>query len=786
MRRWLKRLAVVVAILFGVGGAAVAYLLLGSLPTTTGQWPVAGLASQVDIVRDRHGIPLIRADSLDDLYFGIGFAHAQDRLWQMEFNRRTGQGRLAEILGPVALPFDRFMRVLGLYRVSEANYAQLSASAKRHLDAYSRGVNAFIDGNRWPLAPEFLLLRTSPEPWRPADSIVMSKLLALDLAKNRRDEIRRAGMAARLGPEILLDVWPEPPPGSPATLEEWSGWWTTFRSALAALDAPDIPGLGSNIWAVDGRTSASGGAILANDPHLRLSAPSVWYLARFDAPGLKAMGGTIPSLPAIIIGRNRELAWGFTNSGADVQDLFIETIDPSDPGRYLAPGGSLPFASRTETIRIGGAESEQLVVRETRHGPVLSDVVASLQSGDGSNVVALAWTALDLDDRTVEAGLELATAADGRALEQAIRKFDSPPQNLMYAERGGSIGLMLAGRIPQRRSGDGWMPVDGASGEFDWLGFLPFEAKPAVRDPPRGWLVNANNRIVGDRFPAFLTRDWEPPLRAERIAHQLAASPHDGQRAMALQNDVHSGLARVFLPLLEPLRGGDEVVDALLAWDQAATPDAPEPLIFAAWYRAFLAGVLGDELGAELDAVRGRRSDALRRIVGEAPERCDDQRPADVTEDCEAIAARALDEAMATLADRFGGDWRDWRWADAAPVVMAHQPFSNVPPLRRFFEIRTTKGGDPSSPNVASHASADPFTTTAAASMRMVVDWAHPERAAFANATGQSGHPLSRHWQDLTEGWRDGRYLQLTIPGTQPAGHRADRGMRVLSLTPQS
>lgn len=786
MRRWHKRVLIGFGVLVILAVAGASFLLFGSLPKTSGEWVVPGIEGEVEIGRDEHGIPLIRASSLDDLYFGIGFAHAQDRLWQMDFSRRVGQGRLSEVLGADALPIDRFMRVLGIYRVSDANYENLSEPAKRHLDAYARGVNAFIESNSWPLPPEFLLLRTSPEPWRPADSIVMSKLLALDLSKNRREEIARTAVAAKHGLEILLDLWPGPPPGSPATLAVVDAEIDRLVAMLGMIEEPDVAGLGSNIWAVDAKTSASGGAILANDPHLRLRAPSVWYLARFDAPEVQAVGGTIPSLPAIVIGRNQDLAWGFTNSGADAQDLFIETIDEDDATRYLAPEGSLAFEIQVEQIEIAGAEPEEIVVRRTRHGPVISDVVTSLQDDDGSRVVALAWTALLESDRTVEAGLDLAAAVDANELEAAVRKFDSPPQNVMYAERGGDIGFMLTGLIPKRRAGDGWMPVAGALGEFDWDGFLPFEDKPAARNPSRGWMANANNRVVDASFPAFLSRDWDPPLRAERIESQLAAAPHDANRAMALQNDVHSGLARHFLPMLEPLRGKDEVADALLAWDQQVLVDRPEPLIFATWYRAWLAGVLGDDLGPELDWVRGRRSDSLRWILSNAANRCDDKTTVDIAETCEDIAARALDDAMQSLIAQYGDDWRSWRWGDAAPVIMAHQPFSNVPWLRRFFEIRTEKGGDPSSPNVASHATSDPFATIAAASMRMLVDWASPDEAAFTNASGQSGHPLSRHWDDLTSLWRDGRYLSLVVPGTQPAGHRANRAEATLLLTPES
>ncbi|HMR30261.1 MAG TPA: penicillin acylase family protein [Geminicoccaceae bacterium] len=787
MRRILGRLLLAAAGLIVAALAAGAFLAWGSLPQRAGRIAVPGPEAEVEIRRDAWGIPRIRAQSPADAYFGLGFAHAQDRLWQMEMNRRIAQGRLAEIAGEAALPVDRFMRLLGLYRHAEASAAHLPAEARRLLGAYAAGVNAFLATRRWPLPPEFQLLWHTPEPWRIEDSLVFTRLMALDLGGNWRAELLRARLAQWLTAEQLADLFPDQPADTPVTI-------AALRRTLAGLDLDGLaaalpseppPGLGSNVWVVDGSRTASGRPLLANDPHLGLQVPGIWYLAGLEAPGLSVIGGTMPSMPIVVSGRNADLAWGLTNTGPDTQDLFVERIDPADSGRYLTPEGSAAFAVREEAIGVRGGGSERLVVRETRHGPVISDLVppAAALAGEGK-VLALAWTALADDDVTLLAGLGLATAADGEWLDEALRPFASPQQNVTWATRDGRIGLVAPGRVPIRRGGDGRLPVPGWDGAADWIGTIPFEALPRTVDPPSGQIVNANNRLVGPDYPYLVTADWDPALRARRIEAMLAGQGGlDLQRFAAMQADIRSTLADDFLPFLlaaAPEDTAPELIEALAGWDRLMSADRPEPLAFAAWYDALAVAIYADELGPLFEAYRGLRPDFTRLALTGRQIWCDDVATPEI-ESCGQRVALAWRMAVAEMRKQWGEDWRARRWGEAHRIVMRHRLMESLPLLGRLFGIDLPGSGDGSTVNVAHYPGGGgprAFHGSTGPSYRMLVDLADPESSLFVAAGGQSGHPLSEHWKDLTELWAVGSYVPMRRTVEAMAG-------RVLILTPR-
>jgi penicillin G amidase len=762
----------------------VAWLALGSLPQVSGTLRVAGLSAPVEVVRDRWAVPHVRAASEEDAYRAVGFLHAQDRLWQMELNRRVGQGRLAAVLGPEALPADRLMRTLGLARAAEASVGALEPGARRLLEAYAEGVNAFLAlGRRLP--PEFLILRHRPEPWRAADSVLFLKLMALDLSRGWRAELARARLARALTPAQIADLWPESDPLDPVTLAASADALRGF--ALAGVEGPPAVGaLGSNEWVVAGSRTATGAPLLANDPHLGLTAPGVWYLAHLEvAGGISVIGATLPSVPFVVLGRTPGTAWGFTNTGSDVQDLFVETVDPADPGRYLAPGGSLPFAVRTEEVEVRGGQPVRLVVRETRHGPVVSDVLPGAAAPEG-RVLALAWTGLDPADRTAEAGFRVARARDWDGFVAAFEMFGAPQQNIAYADRAGRIGLLSPGRVPVRAAGDGRLPAPGGEGAFDWTGFVPYAALPRTVDPPRGYLLNANNRLVGEGYPHLLAAEWEPPYRARRIEEVLEASPRlDQEGSRRLQLDQLSTLARELLPaLVEAAEGGpdgdDGLAAALRAWDGTMNAARPEPLVFSAWYAELGPLVWGDELAG---LPGGVRPDALARMLRERQAWCDDVGTAGAVETCAARSRLALERALAWCAGRHGSDWRRWRWDAEHRAVMEHRPFDRVPWLRRLFSVEAPVGGSGTTVNVASYQGAAPeapFLSGHGPSYRALYDLADPERSLFVAPAGQSGHPLSRHYRDLARLWREGAYLPMT---TSRAAYEPDATGR-LALVP--
>lgn len=766
--RWLGGGLLGLVLLVSISLAGGYLWLRQSLPVVDGRVEVAGLEAPVSIVRDAHAVPHIEAKTFADAIFAQGFVHAQDRLWQMDFRRRLGAGRLAEVLGPAALPTDRLIRTLGFDRAARASLAHLRPDTVALLEAYAAGVNAYLATRSGPLPPEFLILDYEPEPWAATDSLVWMRVLALDLSGNWRDELLRARLARRLSSDQIADLWPESVASAPITLVELARGLPA--DALAAALPPAPPqGLGSNAWVLDGSRTASGAPLLANDPHLGLSAPGPWYLAHLASPERELIGATMPGLPGVALGHNGTIAWGFTNTGPDTQDLFVERVDPDDPTRYLTPDGWARFATRDEVILVNGAEPVTLQVRETRHGPVLSDLIPATGAVlDRDQVLALSWTALAADDVSIEALLDLGAARDWPAFVAAARSNGAPQQNVLYADAAGHIGFIAPGRVPIRAKGDGRWPVPGWTGEFDWQGTIPFAQLPRGLDPPDGAFVNANNRIVADDYPYLLTADWDPPHRARRIVEALKDHGNDLASFARLQVDELSLLARDLLPLMLEAAPRSEAGAAaqarLAAWDYVMRADAAEPLIFAAWYRELSRAIYADELGDLFHAYWGVRPQFMEHVLRRRPAWCDDVGTPAV-ETCAMQAAKALELALADLERRFGRDPDAWRWGEAHPARMLHPIFKDQPVLAGLFVIEHPSGGDNVTVNVGHYQpanEADPFASVHAASYRGLYDLDALERSRFIASTGQSGNPLSAHYRDLAELWASGATIAMT------------------------
>ncbi len=777
--KWLRRVLaglLVLAILVGGGG----YLWLsGSLPKLDGTVTVAGVEQPVEIIRDRFGVPHIYAQSLADASFALGYAHAQDRLWQMEMSRRIGAGRLSELFGAQSLNIDKFLRTLGVYRAAARDAAALDGDTRAALAAYAAGVNAFLDGRDGALPPEFLILGVSPEPWTPADSLVWAKMMAFDTSTNWRNELLRARMATRLSPRQIAEAFPPYPADAPVTL---AGLLPLYEALpldrlFAAVEMPSPLRNGSNNWVVDGRRTASGRPLLANDPHLGLTAPSVWYFAHLEIAGQGVIGATLPGLPVVVIGRNDRIAWGFTTTGSDVQDLYIEKLDPADPGRYLTPDGWAPFATRTELIGVKDGAPLELRVRSTRHGPVISDI---LTRGAGllpeGQVLAMAWTALAAGDRTARAFFAFAEAQGWDEFVAAARDFHESQQNIVYADVDGIIGFVAPARVPLRKPENevrGLAPVPGWDARYDWDGWIPFAALPQAKNPAAGMVVTANNRIVGDDYPYHLTDEWDAPYRARRIEGLLqAGSGHTVAGFKAMQNDVGSAMAEAFLPLLlaaEP--AGDTaraVLDLLRRWDGRMAGGRIEPTVFTAWMRELTRLTFADEMGDLFADFWGHRSVFMANILADRDGQgrwCDDIRTAPV-ESCADLLPRALDLALADLTARFGADRDDWRWSAVHRAKHAHRPFSDVALLRPLFEITRPFAGDNFTINRAATRigdDADPFSAIHGPTLRAVFDLARPDASVFIHPTGQSGNPLSPLYDSFADMWAAGDYIPMTM-----------------------
>jgi penicillin amidase len=735
-----------------------------SLPQVEGAIKLAGLDGSVEVIRDRHGIPYIYASTDHDAFFGLGYAHGQDRLWQMEMQRRIGSGRLSEVFGEKTLETDEFLRTVGFYRAAEAAWPALSPKSQAALQAYADGVNAYVAGGR-PLPPEFTILGVKPEPWRPADSLVWAKMMAWNLGETYGDDLVHAEMLAALGRERSSQLNYTYPDGAPVILPP--GAMTGLLEAGKALrEQTGLGGkhVGSNNWVVSGARTASGKPLLANDPHLGAQVPSIWYLAAIQGDRIHVMGATLPGTPLVAIGHNQDIAWGETNLGPDVQDLFIERVNPANPNQYEVDGRWVDMQVIPEEIKVKGEkEPVKWAARATRHGPLISDVTS--QRGES---LALRWPSLDPGDTTVQAFLDINYARNWDEFTNAMQFYVAPSQNFVYADREGNIGYFGPGKIPIRASGDGSVPVPGWNDDYAWVGWIPFAQLPQAYNPADGYMVTANNRVTPDGYPYFLTNAWAPPYRAARITELLTArqglTPDDYAR---IQGDQRSAQALDLLPLLltiEP-RTPDQTqaLDILRNWDGIVSPDAAAPAIYEAWYTSLYGALFGDDLGGDLGEYFTSTENPvlLKRILdGKEAGWCDNVLTPGV-ETCGETERAALADALEDLEQRLGKDMRKWRWGDLHRTVFPHNPFSQVGLLQPLFERSIVTGGDHFTVNPSPYKLDAPFDSGWVPSYREIIDLADLGNSRFMHTTGQSGNFLSKHYDDLIPQWRGVQYAPM-------------------------
>jgi penicillin amidase len=735
----------------GIGG----YLWLRtSLPQVDGSVTVAGVSAPVEIARDDRGVPTIKAKSLNDAYFAIGFAHAQDRLFQMELMRRVGAGRLAETIGEAGLSTDKLMRTLGLYRMAEDQAAAASPALKAALDAYAAGVNAFLKQRSGALPLEFQLLRFSPEPWKPADSLVWGRIMALQLSANWREERLNLALKKTLPPDLFRLLLPE-------------------AKSLAGLPTPWFGRLNvaSNNWVVGPQKSAGGAPLLANDPHLGLGAPSIWYLVHVVTPDRQWVGATSPGMPLIVIGASDRVAWGLTTTSGDTEDLFEEKPIAGDSNLYQTPEGSTPFETRKETIKVKDGADVVIDARSTRHGPVVSDLDKDRKKDDP--VFALSASFLLPDDRTADGLLGMNMARSAAEFRVALMDFHAPQQNVVFADREGRIGFVAAGRVPVRKKiyASGLLPAPGWSGEYDWTGTLPFDQLPQSLDPAAGWLATANNKIVGNDYPHFIAGRWYDDGRYQRIAALLQAKPVFGVEDMEkMQLDTLSvplrDLVQSWLPLV---KDGDPVITGMLQrWDGQVAFDRAEPSIATLWVSATANRLLRKKLGESYEDWWFWNDVVLKQLLAD-PKWC-------APESCGALLGASLKEATDRLRRHFKTDAANWKWGALHRMHFRNPVFNNVPLLGDWLDPDLPTDGDMYTLNRAVPAESDDplaFPDVHGPTMRIVVDLSDPMKAMATLAGGQSGNPLSEHYADGLLDWRDGRYRSIV----QPSVH-------TLTLTP--
>ena len=861
--RILKRLLVVLLVVVVVGVAAgvgaLAWITTRSMPETTGTLAVPGLDAGVTVARDGAGFAHITATTPHDLFVAQGFVHAQERMWQMEVWRRISAGRLSEVFGAGSLDDDRYIRTLGWRGAAERDLAALSADTRAVLDAYAAGVNAWLDANRGDLGLAFVITGTTPEPWTVLDSLTWGKVQAWNLGGNMDSELFRFLADAKLGDPSRTDelfavrefapvIVPTPNIGSVGapsdaavlaagqslgeapqlTADEAAAWQDVAAIGgdllrLAGLDGSagglaSDHGIGSNNWVVAPSKSTTGGALLANDPHLGISMPSIWFVNGLhcatvdEACPFDVAGVSFPGVPGVVLGHNARIAWGATNADPDVQDLVIETVDPADPTRYLGPDGtSLPFTVRTEEIAVSGGEPVSLEVRETVHGPILNDVDKRLVD---SPLLALRWSAIHPDaapDRTYEAILRLNTATDFDDFRAALSRYGSPAQNFVYADVDGHIGYQLPGLVPVRSDpGDrGDRPVEGSTGDGEWRGWIPYDELPWALDPVDGWIVTANNAVVDTGYARFIGQEWDPGYRAERIIDLINDHAQDGLTVPEMgliQTDTAPLRARDVVLWLDPALpdtpDGFTIADRIATWDGRCTLDSTGCAAYMAWEYRILRDVFDDELGPLARDYVGSPWSwvALEQLIEDPESAWWDDTTTPAVETAEDIARRAMDEAGAELRAAFG-EPDTWDWARLHTATFKEATIgtgSGIGPLEWYFNqgpvaVPGAAGAVNNSYYRLSRAYPDPtdpefeplgidqlFTVTNLPSYRLLVDLSDLDGAQIVITTGQSGHPFAPHYHDQIDAWRNGATLPL--PFTRDAVAAAT--VATLTLTP--
>lgn len=791
MNRILKKLGLVVILLIAALIAAMFWYRSASQPQIDGRLRLAGLTAAVDIVRDADGIPHIYAASTADAYFALGFVHAQDRLWQLELNRRIPAGRMAEILGPSAVDTDRFLRTLGVRRNAERILANLSADTRAALESYAQGINTYLANRSGPLPPEFLLTGAhAPEPWQAIDSIGWQTMMAWDLSANWSQELLRMRLAQRLSLQQINEFLP-PYPGDPVVktrdytrLYRELGGTTQQLSKVAAIAPPSyVEGMGSNNWVVGGALSETGKPLLANDPHLNLSAPSLWYLAHLSAPGLNVIGATLPGLPTVLLGRNERIAWGFTNTASDIQDLFIERINPADKKQYQTPDGWADFQVRNEIIKVKGQPDVTLEVSESRHGPVITGalpILAKASIDAKQYVIAFSWTALRPDDRSLQASVKINRAKNWQDFLDAAKDFSAPQQNIVYADVDGNIGFVAPARIPIRKAENdlkGLAPAPGWDARYDWDGFIPFDELPRQYNPSPQRVMTANQKIVGPDYPHFLTSEWALPYRAMRIDRMLDARPKHSMDSFAgMQKDYVSLAAQELLPILRNTMPRTDraraALDALAGWNGEMNANSAQPLIFNAWMREASRRIFADELGDALMKDYWEQRNFHQPMVNVLKNKdgqgswCTDvsKTPTGKPQSCGDVLSDSLDNALGDLERRYGKDMSRWRWGSAHVAHSEHRPFGKVAPFAGIFDIRIPAPGDLYTVNSARFSLRDekePFASRHGAGLRALYDLSDLENSRFIQSTGQSGNVLSPLYRNYAQRWADVEYVPM-------------------------
>ena len=766
------------------------------LPDTTGSVNLEGLEAPVDIYRDAFGVPHIYAQNEHDLLFAQGYTHAQDRFWQMEFWRHVSAGRISEIAGEATVESDKFIRTMGWNRIAEDTlvyYEENEPEVMAVLTAYSEGVNAYIAENQANISMNYTVLGIvndtwEIEPWTPLDTIGWSIVMADDLSGNWSGEIRRANQIKALGASTVANLEPFYPydsrpviaptselfidAGEASILQEavldtavdWQNVSTAIigeKPELGYLGTGDF--VGSNNWVISGEHTNTGMPLLANDPHLGIQMPAIWYEMGLHAPGWDVTGFTFAGVPGVIIGHNENIAWGVTNVGPDVQDVYIEKTNPSNPDQYEFEEEWLDMEIIEEIIKVNGGEDVVLEVRITHHGPIISEIV-----DDATDVLSIRWTAQE-PSRLLNSIVGLNKAANHDEFREALRYWDVPAQNFVYADVEGNIAYQMPGLIPIRKDGNGLVPVPGWTGEYEWDGWLDYEELPALFNPEQGYIVTANHAIIDEAYPHFIDIYWADGNRGQRIVDMIEAEIGAGNTISAediarIQFDSYSLLAEDYVPLLDGLSSSDADVQAALerlrGWDYQLRRDSVPAALFEIFRMQLGFAVLEDDVGE--DNVSRFGGFVLFHQLADDPKAVwwDDQ-TTEVAESQADILLTAVTNSVNWFKENQSDDMNDWTWGSIHTATFVSNPLglSGVGLLEGAVNLGPEPvDGGPSTVNANSWSWGNPAEVTGHVSMRMIVDMSDFDASQTVLPTGQSGHPTSPHYTDMFPLWQNGEY----------------------------
>ena len=832
--KWLGRGLIAIVVLALLAGAGGFYYFKSYLPNTVapqsfpkidGEIHLQGLDGPVDVYRDTMGIPHIYAATVHDMFFAQGYVHAQDRFWQMDAWRHIGSGTLSEMFGKGQTDTDSFLRTLGWKQTAEAEYAGLSTESKAILDSYSAGVNAYLkDHTGTALSLEYAVLSLlSPDykiaPWTPVNSLTWGKAMAWDLRGNMDEEIQRAVLLKTLTPPQVDQLYPPYPSDHPVIVNKIGDGSTTSQpSSASTIDVSKLPldalqqnaslldsalgpkgdGIGSNSWVISGKLTNTGMPILANDPHLGIQMPSIWYQIdmhcqpKSDACPYEMSGFSFAGVPGVIIGHNDKIAWGFTNVGPDVMDLFIEKVNPDNPNQYEVDGKWVDFTTRKETINVVGGSPVEITVRSTRHGPVISDTFGQLEDVNKSNdptfvpfkdkaalalpqnyVIALEWTALT-PSTPFEAIWGFDKAQNWTEFRAAASNFHVPAQNLVYADTSGNIGYQMPGDVPIRKNGNGRYPVPGWNSQYDWTGFIPFDQLPYTFNPAEGYIATANNQVPPAGYKYLITNDWDYGFRANRIVDLIKNAPGkiDIPYIQSMQGDMFDANGPVYVPLLQQAVGTPSdstqaaALDLVNKWDFQARADSGGAAVFNAFWRNLIKDTFNDDLPKEYAADGGSRWNEVMRNLAKNPTDpfWDDKTTKDKVETRDDIIRKAFADGVNELKNSYGSDPSKWNWGTMHAATFRNQTLGTtgiglIDSLFNRGPVPT--GGSEAVIDATGWSIIDGYETNWLPSMRMIADMSNLNNSLTVHTTGESGHAYNKHYDDMSSLWANIKYYPM-------------------------